>query len=115
MTESQQAPSPRTERGGGAAGVDQALANAHPDLMTLARQWLSTLSTGAEFTGAQLAEHLPGYVVDHRGRPGAAVTNLARAGLIEFAGYAARAADGGWDRPARLWRRTDVPIEDGEV
>ncbi|MBH0118027.1 hypothetical protein I0Q12_00150 [Rhodococcus sp. CX] len=114
MTTTNEIPSSRRVRSGGAAGVDKALANAHPDLMTLARQWLSTIPVGAQFTGAQLVEHLPGYVVDHPGRAGAAVTNLARAGLIEFCGYAARAADGGWDRPARLWRRADVPIEAGE-
>lgn len=114
MTASQQAPSSRTNRGGGAAGVDQALDNAHPDLMTLASQWLATLSAGAEFTGGQLWEHLPGYVADHPGRCGAVITNLNRRGFIEFAGYGARSAGDGWDRPTRIWRRTDVPIPGGE-
>lgn len=92
------------------AGIDQALDGAHRDLMTLALQWLSTLPVGATFTGGQLWEHLPGYVADTPGRCGAAITNLHRRGFIEFAGYGPRSADGEWDRPTRLWRRTDIPI-----
>lgn len=114
MTASHQAPPPRTQRGGGAAGVDRALANAHSDLMPLALQWLDTVPEGETFTGGQLWERLPGYVADHPGRCGAAITNLQRRGLIEFAGYGPRSADGEWDRPTRIWRRTDVPIESGE-
>lgn len=114
MTAPQKAPSSRTRRGGGAAGVEKALANSHPDLTTLACQWLATLRVGAEFTGGQLWEHLPGYVADHPGRCGAVITNLNRRGFIEFAGYGARSADGEWDRPTRIWRRTDVPLPGGE-
>lgn len=91
-------------------GIRQAVTNAHPDLMTLALQWLSTLPVGATFTGGQLWEHLPGYVADAPGRCGAAIANLHRRGFIEFAGYGPRSADGEWDRPTRLWRRTDIPI-----
>ncbi|QOV97235.1 hypothetical protein [Rhodococcus pyridinivorans] len=114
MTTSHDAVSSRQVRGGTAAGVDQASDNAHPDLMTLACQWLSTLPAGAEFTGGQLWEHLPGYVADHPGRCGAAITNLQRRGLIEFSGYGPRSADGEWDRPTRIWRRTDALITGGE-
>ncbi|MGV9714458.1 hypothetical protein NXT08_08020 [Rhodococcus pyridinivorans] len=36
---------------------------------------------------------------------------LNRRGYIEFHGYGPRAADGDWDAPARVWRRTAARVE----
>lgn len=89
-----------------------ALAGAHPDLMPLARQWVAGLPEGATFTAAQLGELLPAYADDKPCRRGAVVRELNRKGWIEFHGYGPRAAEGDWDAPARVWRRTALQLGD---
>ncbi|WML63198.1 hypothetical protein [Rhodococcus sp. AH-ZY2] len=87
-------------------GADKALAGAHPDMMTLARQLVADLPEGATFTAAQLALYLPGYVEDKPSRRGALMRELNRRGYVEHAGYGPRATADDWDAPARVWRRT---------
>ena len=96
-----------------ASGTDKALAGAHRDAMTLARQWVAGLPEGATFTAAQMGPNLPGYVDDKPCRRGAVIRELNRRGYIEFAWYGPRAADDDWDAPARVWRRTGKAIEGG--
>lgn len=95
------------------SGIAHALLNSHPDLMPLAMQRLSGFSTGAEFTAAQFAEDLPGYVDDKPSRLGAVIRELNRHGYIEFYSYGPRAIPGDWDSPARVWRRTAKPVIQG--
>ena len=93
--------------------TDPALAGAHDDLMSLALQRLSGVPEGAEFTAAQFAEPLPGYVLDKACRLGAVIRELNRKGLIEFHSYGPRAVPGNWDSPARVWRRTSKNVVKG--
>ncbi|MEE2058266.1 hypothetical protein [Rhodococcus artemisiae] len=93
-------------------GAANALAAAHSDLLALAQHWVSHLSPGATFTAAQMALYLPPYADDKPCRRGALVRELQRRGYIEFHGYGPRAADDDWDAPARVWRRTDVRVDD---
>ncbi|WP_148222494.1 hypothetical protein [Rhodococcus opacus] len=94
------------------SGVADALSGAHPDLMLLARQWVYGLPEGATFTAARLGEVLPPYADDKPCRRGAIVRELNRKGWIEFHGYGPRAAEGDWDAPARVWRRTALQLGD---
>lgn len=92
------------------SGADKSLAGAHSDLLALAQQWVSHQPSGTTFTAAQMAVYLPPHANDKPCRLGALVRELNRRGYIEFAGYGPRAADGDWDAPARVWRRTDMRV-----
>jgi len=89
----------------------RALAGAHRDLLALAQKWVSHQPPGTTFTAAQMSVLLPPYVNDKPCRLGALVRELNRRGYIEFHGYGPRAAEGDWDAPARVWRRTEVRVE----
>lgn len=90
--------------------TDNVLAAAHRDLLAVAQQWISHQPAGTTFTAAQMALYLPPHANDKPCRLGALVRELNRRGYIEFHGYGPRAADGDWDAPARVWRRTALPI-----
>lgn len=90
--------------------TNNVLAAAHRDLLAVAQQWISHQPSGTTFTAAQMAVYLPPHANDKPCRLGALVRELNRRGYIEFHGYGPRAADGDWDAPARVWRRTDVRI-----
>ncbi|MFF0240576.1 hypothetical protein ACFYRW_10115 [Rhodococcus pyridinivorans] len=94
-----------------ADGPDSAFNAAHRDLLAVAQQWIAHQPSGMTFTAAQMAVYLPPHTNDKPCRLGALVRELNRRGYIEFHGYGPRAADGDWDAPARVWRRTALRVE----
>jgi hypothetical protein len=101
-----------TEHPGSTTGRDLAIAGAHRDLLVVAEQWIAHQPSGTTFTAAQMALYLPPHANDKPCRLGALVRELNRRGYIEFHGYGPRAADGDWDAPARVWRRTEVRVDE---
>ncbi|UGQ58971.1 hypothetical protein LSF60_05520 [Rhodococcus pyridinivorans] len=95
---------------GSTTGRDLAIAGAHRDLLVVAEQWIAHQPSGTTFTAAQMALYLPPHANDKPCRLGALVRELNRRGYIEFHGYGPRAAEGDWDAPARVWRRTDMRV-----